>query len=80
MNFPPNSVILFSEMPRAADRPRVKTLIMNKQTFYEAPEAECLVVIAERRFLVDSPTDFDEPATMTTLEEKSNGGIWEWME
>ena len=53
---------------------------MNKQTFYEAPEAECLVVIAERRFLVDSPTDFDEPATMTTLEEKSNGGIWEWME
>ena len=52
---------------------------MNKQSFYEAPEAECLEVTVEGRFLVDSPTDFEEPATMTTVEEKSKGGIWEWM-
>ena len=52
---------------------------MNKQTFYEAPEAECLVVSAERRFLIESPTDFEEPATMTTVKDKSEGGIWGWM-
>ena len=52
---------------------------MNKQTFYEAPEAECLVVSAERRFLIESPTDFEEPATMTTLKDQSEGGVWGWM-
>ena len=53
---------------------------MNKQSFYEAPEAECLVVSAERRFLIESPTDFEEPATMTTLKDhQSEGGVWEWM-
>lgn len=53
---------------------------MKKRLIYEAPEAECLVVTTERRFLIESPTDFEEPATMTTVKDKSEGGIWEWME
>ena len=29
---------------------------------------------------VDSPTDFEEPATMTTLKDQSEGGVWGWMD
>ena len=52
---------------------------MNKNPFYEAPEAECLVVSTERHFLIESPTDFEEPATMTTLKDQLEGGVWGWM-
>lgn len=53
---------------------------MNKKLFYEAPEAECMEVSVEGRFLIDSLTDFEEPATMTTIKDKSEeGGIWQWM-
>ena len=69
-----------SDTLRAAHRPRPKTWIMNKKLFYEAPEAECLEVTVEGRFLIDSLTDFEEPATMTTIKDKSEeGGIWQWM-
>lgn len=53
---------------------------MDRKHYYEAPEAECLVVTTERRFLIESPTDFEEPATMTTVKDKSEGGIWGWMD
>ena len=53
---------------------------MDRKLYYEAPEAECLVVTTERRFLIESLTDFEEPATMTTIKDKSEeGGIWQWM-
>ena len=51
---------------------------MDRKLFYEAPEAECLVVSAERRFLIDSLTDFDEQAKMTSLKNTSEGGTWDW--
>lgn len=53
---------------------------MDRKLIYEAPEAESLVVTAERRFLIDSLTDFEEPATMTTVKDKSEGGIWGWID
>ena len=53
---------------------------MDRKLYYEAPEAECMVVTTERRFLIESLTDFEEPATMTTIKDKSEeGGIWQWM-
>ena len=52
---------------------------MDRKLFYEAPETECLEVNVEGSFLIDSQTDFEEPANMTTVKDKSLGGIWQWM-